>query len=149
MWSEPLKILLKDFCALNDIRHALNSLLDSGTVSCNEVAFSLLPHPGAAQDLRILAHFGQAPAALKEQCYRRLLEINLLMPDTRGERLAIDPQTGAVIFLYTLKSPSAIELLHSLQRAAAQAHEWQQTQFLDGDAQSFQPPSLSALMKAG
>ncbi|MGB4346816.1 MAG: CesT family type III secretion system chaperone [Burkholderiaceae bacterium] len=148
MWSEPLKILFKDFCALNGIHHALNTLLDTGTISCNDVAFSLLPHPSAAQDIRILAHFGQAPANLREQCYRRLLEINLLMPDSSGERLAVDPQNGAVIFLYTLKSPSAIQLLHSLQRAAAQAHEWQQTQFLDGDANSFQAPSRSALMKA-
>jgi len=143
MWSEPLTILFKEFCALNGIPHALHTLLKTGTISCNAVAFSLLPHPGTAQDIRILAHFGQAPVNLREQCYRRLLEINLLMPDTSGERLAVDPQNGAVIFLYTLKSPSAIQLLHSLQRAAAQAHEWQQTQFLDTDSDSINTPSGS------
>jgi hypothetical protein len=133
MWNETQKVLLSDFCAGIDSTSLLNNILENGSFSCDEVAFTLMPSMHGSSSVRVFAQLGEPPPEQAAQIYRRLLEINLLMPQERYERLGIDPSTGAVIFTYQLVSPSAEELLASLRHAASHARAWQLSYFLDDE----------------
>jgi hypothetical protein len=131
MWSAAQSKLLKDFCELNGIAGLLNQIAESGSLLVDDVAFTLMPSVQDASSLRVFAQFGEPPAEQAAQVYRRLLEINLLMPQERYERLGIDPSTGTVIFTYQLANPSAESLHASLRQAASHARAWQVSYFLD------------------
>ena len=131
MWNTTQKKLLKDFCNLNGVTGLLESLTENGSLLFDGVAFTLMPSIQDTSSLRVFAQLGEAPADQAEQVYRRLLEINLLMPQERYERLSIDPTTGMVIFTYQLSAPSAISLQASLRQAANHARAWQVSYFLD------------------
>lgn len=131
MWSAAQNKLLKDFCDLNGAAGLLHQIAESGSLLIDDVAFTLMPSVQDASSLRVFAQFGEPPPEQAAQVYRRLLEINLLMPQERYERLGIDPSTGTVIFTYQLATPSAESLHASLRQAASHARAWQVSYFLD------------------
>lgn len=133
MWSEAQKNLLHDFCERNRISGLLGQITEHGRLCCDDVAFTLMPSLNDASSLRIFVQWGEPPAERAAPIYRRLLELNLLMPQERFEKLSIDPATGTVIFTYQLQAPTAEELLASLRHAASHAHAWQLHHFLDDE----------------
>ena len=133
MWNERLTRLLKECCELGGCATSQDQLMQSGALLCDDVAFTLLPAVHDAFGLRVFAQFGATPPAKEKQIWRRLLEINLLMPQMRHERLGIDPATGCVIFSYVLSHPSASELIESLRHAASHARAWRLSHFLDDE----------------
>lgn len=143
MWSETQKQLLKNFCDLNGIANLLNQITENGNLLCDHVAFTLMPSLEDKASLRVFAQLGEPPPGEATQIYRRLLEINLLMPQERYERLGIDPDSGAVIFTYQLALPTAESLLASLRHTAAHARAWQFSYFLDDE-----PDAMQAAIKA-
>lgn len=133
MWSATQKKLIKNFCELNGAESLLKQITDNGNLLCDQVAFTLMPALQDTTSLRVFVQLGQPPAAHAAQVYRRLLELNLLMPQERYERLGVEPETGAVIFTYQLASPTAESMLASLRHAAAHARAWQLSYFLDDE----------------
>ena len=136
MWSTEQKKILKDFCDLNGIAGLLEQITENGNLLCDQVAFTLMPSRQDTTSLRVFVQFGQPPAAQAVMVYRRLLELNLLMPQERYERLGVEPESGAVIFTYQLASPTAESMLASLRHAAAHARAWQLSYFLDDEPDS-------------
>lgn len=145
MWSAEQKNILKDFCDLNGIAGLLEQIAESGSLLFDNVAFTLMPSVQDASSLRVFAQLGKPPAEQAKQIYRRLLEINLLMPQECYERLSIDPSTGMVIFTYQLASPSAISLHASLRHAANHARAWQVGYFLDDEPGTLTPTLEASL----
>ena len=131
MWSVALTNMLKEFCELNKLNTSYDQLLKSGALRCEDVPVSLLPITADTSAIRVLVNMGTPPETHHAAIYRRLLEINLLMPEQNKEKLSIDPSTGDVIFSYELLAPTAQTLLLSLQHASSKAHEWQLSYFLD------------------
>ena len=120
----------------------LKQITENGNLLCDQVAFTLMPSLQDTNSLRIFVQLGQPPANQAEQVYRRLLELNLLMPQERYERLGVEPETGTVIFTYQLTSPTAESMLASLRHAAAHARAWQLSYFLEDE-----PDSLLAALE--
>jgi len=57
--------------------------------------------------------------------------LNLVLDQSNHQRMAIDPVTGAALFIFEIFPSDTTHLLVSLQRAAACAKAWQQDHFLD------------------
>jgi hypothetical protein len=133
MWNERLTILFKEFFNLGGSVEAQDLFMQSSSLLCDDVAFTLLPAENEAVGLRVFAQFGAPPSEKITQILRRLLEINLFMPHGRDERLAIDPASGCVIFSYTFFPASAAALLTSLRQAASHARAWRFNYFLDDE----------------
>lgn len=131
MWSLALTTMLKEFCALNKLSSSCNQLLQTGALLCGDIPVSILPVNESTSAIRILVQMGIPPDSQHTAIYRRLLEINLLMPQLNKEKLSVDPVSGNVIFSYELAAPTAEALMLSLQHATSKAHEWQLSYFLD------------------
>jgi hypothetical protein len=139
MWNTRLNLLFQEFCTLAGTKSLLEEILKNGNLQVDGILFTCMPSLKNDSDLRIFTQFGQAPKARLLAIYRRLLELNVLLPQGAGERLGVDPDTGAVIFIFELSSPSAEQLLHSVRRASLQAQAWRRDFFLDDDAVAPQP----------
>lgn len=129
MWKSQQRQLINQFCIRAGIPESLSLILETGTLSCQDIPVTMLP--GASDtSLLIYIQLGQPEPAQITAIYRRLLELNLLIPHTQGEHFAVDPDSGAVIFGFELVKPSADQLWISIQRATSKAVEWRSTFFL-------------------
>lgn len=138
MWSNAHKNLLRNFCKCNGMPDISDQTAEHVHLRCDEIEFTLLPSIDDASSLRVFVHFGKPPPELALQIYRRLLELNLLMPHECCERLGLDPDSGAVIFSYRLAYPTAEDLLASLRDKASHARVWQLSYFLDDEPETMQ-----------
>lgn len=131
MENDRYRKLIADFGRLVGLEHEIKTVCRTGSISCNEVAFTLLPAAGQAGAVTVYTNFGDVPAALETQVYRRLLEVNLFLPLAHGPRWCVDADNGQVVFAFQCQPLSAQQLLGILEQAAAQARTWRQTYFLD------------------
>ena len=131
MWSTAQIEILKKFCDLTQINDCIPAFLAHGALCYDGIAASILPVKDHTAAMRILIKMGAPADTENVGIYKRLLELNLLMPQTNKEKLGLDPLTGDVIFSYELQSPTAEALLYSLQHIASRAKAWQQDYFLD------------------
>lgn len=132
MWMATQKILINEFCDLAGLTKSREQILQTGILCCNDVVFTLLPSD-ASDAMRIFVQLGMPPEKDVASAYRRLLELNLLLPLQHAWRLAIDPETGMAIFCYQLQVTDGAQLLASLQLAAARALEWRTDYFFTDD----------------
>lgn len=138
MWMDAQKILIKQFCELAGLGENRAQILQTGALYCNDVAFTLLPSY-ASDTLKIFVQLGMPPEEQVASVYRRLLELNLLLPPEYAAKLAVDPETGMAIFAYQLQVKDGAHLLASLQLAAARAREWRADYFAIDDATALEP----------
>lgn len=131
MWSITLTKTLREFCELNKLSTSCNQLLETGALLYGDIPVSILPVKEDASAIRLLVQMGTPPDAQNTEIYRRLLELNLLMPQKNKEKLCVDPTSGNVIFSYELQAPTAEALTLSLQHTTSKAREWQLSYFLD------------------
>ncbi len=131
MWSTAQIIVLKKFCELAQCRAAADHLLQHGALCYDDIAISILPVANQETAIRILIKMGTPSDTNNAAIYKRLLELNLLMPQINKEKLSLDPLSGDVIFSYELQVPTAEALMNSLRHLTSQAKQWQQDYFLD------------------
>ncbi len=105
-------------------------MLEHGTLLWRDIPVTLIPIKDDAESLSIYVHYGVPPKENNALILTRLLEINLLMPQTYFERIGIDPESGAVIFQYRIKALSPEKVLRLIQHAASKASEWRDDYFL-------------------
>jgi len=105
-------------------------MLEHGTLLWRDIPVTLLPTKDDSESLSIYVHYGVPPKENNAAILTRLLEINLLMPQTYFERIGIDPESGAVIFQYRIKDLAAENILRLIQHAASKASEWRDDYFL-------------------
>ena len=129
MWKPRQRTLINDFCIIAGIPDSLNLILETGTLSCQDIPVTILPGT-TDNSLAIYVQLGQPEPSQITTIYRRLLELNLLITHKHGEHLAIDPESGAAVYGYELAFSTSEQLWISLQRATAQAIEWRSTFFL-------------------
>ncbi len=130
MWSPYQIKLLTELCKLAQIESSLPTILEHGTLLWRDIPVTLLPIKDDAESLSIYVHYGVPPKENNAAILTRLLEINLLMPQTYFERIGIDPESGAVIFQYRIKDLAAENILRLIQHAASKASEWRDDYFL-------------------
>lgn len=130
MWSPYQIKLLTELCKLAQIESSLSIILEHGTLLWRDIPVTLLPTKEDDESLSIYVHYGVPPQENITAILTRLLEINLLMPQTFCERLGLDPESGAVIFQYKIKAISAEKSLAFIQHAASKAREWRDDYFL-------------------
>ncbi len=111
---------------------------------CNDVAFTLLPMADQEDTISVYVDFGEVPPDRALLVYRRLLEINLLVPFGHGPRLGVDCDSGKVVFAFQYSGLTAERLLACLELAAQQAQQWRSTFFLDQESGSDAWHSLSS-----
>lgn len=130
MWSPYQRKLLTELCQLAQLESSLPVILEHGTLLWRDIPVTLLPTKEDAESLSIYVHYGVPPEENITAILTRLLEINLLMPQTYFERIGIDPESGAVIFQYRIKALSAEQILLLIQHAGSKASEWRDDFFL-------------------
>lgn len=130
MWSPYQIKILTELCQLAQIAPSLQDILEHGTMLWRDIPVTLLPTKGDRESFSIFVHYGVPPKENNAAILTRLLEINLLMPQTYFERIGIDPETGAVIFQYRIKSLTPENILRLIQHAASKANEWRDDYFL-------------------
>ena len=130
MWSPYQRKLLTELCQFAKLESSLPVILEHGTLLWREIPVTLLPTKEDTESLSIYVHYGVPPEENITAILTRLLEINLLMPQTYFERIGIDPESGAVIFQYRIKALSAEQIFHLIQHAASKASEWREDYFL-------------------
>ena len=130
MWSPYQIKILTELCQLAQIESSLNNMLEHGTILWRDIPVTLLPTKDDSESLSIYVHYGVPPKENNAAILTRLLEINLLMPQTYFERIGIDPESGAVIFQYRIKDLAAENILRLIQHAASKASEWRDDYFL-------------------
>jgi hypothetical protein len=130
MWSPYQRKLLTELCQFAQLELSLQVILEHGTLLWRDIPVTLLPTKDDAESLSIYVHYGVPPKENNAAILTRLLEINLLMPQTYFERIGIDPESGAVIFQYRIKALSPEKILHLIQHAASKASEWRDDYFL-------------------
>ena len=130
MWSPYQIKLLTELCKLAQIESSLPTILEHGTLLWRDIPVTLLPTKEDAESLSLYVHYGVPPQENITAILTRLLEINLLMPQTYFERIGIDPESGAVIFQYRIKSLAAEKILRLIEHAANKASEWRDDYFL-------------------
>jgi hypothetical protein len=130
MWSPYQTKILTELCQLAQITSSLHDMLEHGTLYWHDIPITLLPTKDDTESFSIFVHYGVPPKENNAAILTRLLEINLLMPQTYFERIGIDPESGAVIFQYRIKALSATQILLLIQHAASKASEWRDDYFL-------------------
>ena len=130
MWSPYQIKILTELCKLAQIESSLPTILEHGTLLWRDIPVTLLPTKDDSESLSIYVHYGVPPKENNAAILTRLLEINLLMPQTYFERIGIDPESGAVIFQYRIKDLAAENILRLIQHAASKASEWRDDYFL-------------------
>ena len=130
MWSPYQIKILTELCQLAQIESSLTNMLGHGTLLWRDIPVTLLPTKDDTESLSIYVHYGVPPKENNAAILTRLLEINLLMPQTYFERIGIDPESGAVIFQYRIKDLAAENILRLIQHAASKASEWRDDYFL-------------------
>ena len=130
MWSPHQIKFLTELCQLAQLESSLPNMLEHGTLLWRDIPVTLLPTKDDAESLSIYVHYGVPPKENNAAILTRLLEINLLMPQTYFERIGIDPESGAVIFQYRIKALSPEKILRLIQHAASKASEWRDDYFL-------------------
>ena len=141
MPSEKFDSLIRDFCATVRIDDVA-SVLETGSVSVNEVAFSIFPsddEEGQADEALVYCDFGPIPSQNAPAVLRRLLEVNLFLTSAPLScSFAINPESEHVIlgFRSPLDTTTPEALATSLQLCAEEAAHWRQTHFLDSEPQS-------------
>ncbi|MEK0428888.1 MAG: hypothetical protein RL001_1415 [Pseudomonadota bacterium] len=130
MWSKRQSLLIDQLCVVSNIQNSATSVKGQFALLVDDVAISLLP--GRADDsICVVVQLGQPTKNLELLSYKRLLELNLVLDQSNHQRMAIDPVTGAALFIFEIFPSDTTHLLVSLQRAAACAKAWQQDHFLD------------------
>ena len=130
MWSPYQIKILTELCQLAQIAPSLQDMLEHGTMLWRDIPVTLLPTKDDKESFSIFVHYGVPPKENNAAILTRLLEINLLMPQTYFERIGIDPETGAVIFQYRIKALTPENILRLIQHAASKASEWRDDYFL-------------------
>ena len=130
MWSPYQIKILTELCQLAQLESSLTNMLEHGTLLWRDIPVTLLPTKDDSESLSIYVHYGVPPKENNAAILTRLLEINLLMPQTYFERIGIDPESGAVIFQYRIKDLAAENILRLIQHAASKASEWRDDYFL-------------------
>ena len=118
------------------------AILDSGSLTVDEVPFTLMPGgDGDAGGLYAYCDFGALPADDAAPAMQRLLEINLYLYGHGTPCFALNAATGHVLFVCRLDASTidAARLAHVLQEMAGYARQWQRTRFLDEAAAPQQP----------
>lgn len=132
MWTHAQKSLLDQLCDLAGFAQCSKELRQRSTLNVDDIPFTLLP--GLSPDsLRIIVQLGEPPQPLRTEIYQRMLELNLLIDSGHHEQLALEPETGMALFSYEFRNDNAAQLILSLRRAAAQAHEWRYSYFIHED----------------
>lgn len=131
MTSEHYRSLISKFCTLVGLDPVADATCSTGSFMCKEVAFSLLPIADQPETISVYVEFGQIPPERRLEAYRRLLEINLLVPLGHGPRLGVDSESGKVLCAFQFKGSTAPGLLACLELAAQQALQWRATFYLD------------------
>jgi hypothetical protein len=132
--SEHYRKLISGFCSLVGLEHNADAICSTGSLMCQDVAFTLLPVADQADTISVYVEFGEVPPERMQSVYRRLLEINLLAPLGHGPRLGVDCDSGKVIFAFQYSGLTAERLLACLELAAQQAQQWRSTFFLDQES---------------
>jgi hypothetical protein len=132
MWKAQQRQLINQLCMRAGICESLDLILETGTLSCQDIPVTLLPGTND-RSLAIYIQLGHPDPSQITTIYRRLLELNLLITHTQGERFAVDPDSSAVVYGFELANASAEQLWISLQRATTLATEWRSTFFLQDD----------------
>lgn len=122
---------LRAFCASAGIKE-VDTVLASGNLNVNGVAFTLRPPPESDPDaLRILCDYGLAPARSEAAIYRRLLEVSLL---TCADSCFVrNPENGHVLLYFSLRlsDGDAVSLRTCLELCADEALKWRKSYYLD------------------
>ena len=147
--KEHFRRLITGFCSLVGLDGNIDAIFNTGSVMCNDVAFTLLPMADQEDTISVYVDFGEVPTDRALLVYRRLLEINLLVPFGHGPRLGVDCDSGKVVFAFQYSGLTAERLLACLELAAQQARQWRSTFFLNQDGgngawHSLSPGSLRA-----
>ncbi len=129
MWKPRQRTLINDFCIIAGIPDSLDRIIETGTLSCQDIPVTILPGT-TDNSLAIYVQLGQPDPSQITTIYRRLLELNLLITHNHGEHLAIDPESGAAVYGFEIAFSTAEQLWISLQRASTQAIEWRSSFFL-------------------
>lgn len=79
MWNTRLNLLFQEFFTLTGTQGLLD-ILKNGNLQVDGILFTCMPSLKNDGDLRIFMQFGQAPKAMLLAVYRRLLELNVLLP---------------------------------------------------------------------
>jgi hypothetical protein len=152
MPNERFEQLMRDFCATVQIDDVL-SVLETGSVTVNDIAFSIFPSDDEVADSQsdaalVYCDFGPLPAHNAMAVVRRLLEVNLFLTSAPlACSFAINPESEHVILAFRspLGATTPEALASSLQLCAEEAVRWRETYFLDGDPE----PLRSAPMRGG
>ena len=130
MWSRRQSLIIDQLCALSNLQESTASIKTQGALTVDGIAISLLPGRND-ESIGIVVQLGHPAKHLELPAYKKLLELNLVIDQGNHQRLAIDPLTGAALFIYEIFPGDATDVLISLQRAAACAKTWQQDHFLE------------------
>ena len=130
MWSKRQSLLIDQLCEASNLQNSATRAKEQCALLVDEVAISLLPGR-ADESICVIVQLGQPTKNLELLSYKRLLELNLVLDQSNHQRMAIDPVTGAALFIFEIFPSDTTHLLVSLQRAAACAKAWQQDHFLD------------------
>jgi hypothetical protein len=133
MSSASYQRLITDFCELIGMEYEAGKVLSTGAIQCDDVTFSLLPSLDGVDAISVFTAFGDVPSGREIRVYRRLLEVNVLVPLDGGPRLGIDEESGKVIMAFRIVAPTPTRLLLDLQSAVRQAQAWRTTFYLDDD----------------
>lgn len=151
MLNENFEQLMREFCAQVQIEDVL-TVLETGSVSVNDVAFSIFPseetEDGQVEAALVYCDFGPLPQHNAMAVARRLLEVNLFLTSAPlACSFAINPESEHVILAFRspLETTEAEALAQSLQLCADEAVHWRETFFLDGDPE----PLRSAPVRGG
>ena len=131
MWSDKNRRLLSALSQGFEHADDAHQFLQTGVLKVHGIPFTLIQAAGIPDSIDIHAHFGPPPENQKLAVLQRLLEINLLLPLDAAARLALDAESGDIIFSYRWSGDELAALFASLQMTASQAQAWHEDYFLD------------------
>lgn len=144
MSSEKFDQLIREFCEAVQIDDVV-SVLESGSVSVNDVAFSIFPsedEDGGVAGALVYCDFGPLPSGDSVAVLRRLLEVNLFLTSAPLScSFAINPESGHVLLAFRspLDGTGAESLATSLQLCAEEAERWRESHFLEDGPEPARP----------
>jgi len=140
MASEKFEQLIRVFCASVQIEDVA-TVLDTGSVSVNDVAFSIFPadeEDAEEEAVMVYCDFGPVPGTNAVAVLRRLLEVNLFLSSAPlACSFSINPESQHVIlgFRSPLDETNPETLTTSLRMCAQEAEHWRESYFLEGQPQ--------------
>ncbi|MFM8466867.1 MAG: CesT family type III secretion system chaperone [Oxalobacteraceae bacterium] len=130
MWSERQSWLIDQLCTASHLQDQAAHIKAHEALLVDGVAVNLLPGL-TAESICVITQLGHPAKNLELAAYKKLLELNLVIDQGNHQRMAIDPSTGAALFLFEIDAGDVSKVLISLQRAAACAKTWQEDHFIE------------------